>query len=441
MVTKKEKTVKSEKMSKGNTDINPKYYEIDGVKFLSNPTMDEFLAECGYKTTSTITKLKNSLKKVDIIHPSHLFPLTISELSNIDGISDSKAIKLYEHAQRLRRKGNLVLNYQEIEKRESEFKYISTASSELDEMLTYSNGEFGLRSRTMIELYGTASSGKTQICLTAACMVMRPKDQGGWDQGVAYIDSEGSFELRRFKRMARYWGVDPKNLENKLLYSRAINFDDVETALDTIGKQIEDKDIGIVIIDSIMDPLKSQYPVGGSELSNLQPRQKHLKRVLDKLKRMAEMYNLVTIYTNHIRANISTGMSAGPAEDPQGGAVIAHASDIRILLDKPTSEQRKKRLDDKDAKDTGLKIARARIVDCGFLPNRVGFFLIGPMGVADPKMSDLIVNHTKLINSKGYVCINSHGVELEPLEDDIINRENKFSQFSNWLYGNKITAK
>lgn len=166
------------------------------------------------------------------------------------------------------------------------------------------------------------SLGKTQICLTTACMVMRPKDVGGWDQGVAYIDSEGAFEMSRFKRMARYWGVDLDTLKDKFLYARALNFDDVETALNEIAQKIEKMNIGIIIIDSIMDPLKSQYPVGGKELSNLQPRQKHLKKVLDRLKTLAELNNLVTIYTNHVRSNI--GGYEGPIS-AQGGAVIAHA--------------------------------------------------------------------------------------------------------------------
>ena len=44
-----------------------------------------------------------------------------------------------------------------------------------------------------------------------------------------------------------------------------------------------------------MVALQKQYPVGGSESYQLQPRQKHLKRVLDKLKNLAVNFNLLTI--------------------------------------------------------------------------------------------------------------------------------------------------
>ncbi len=409
-------------------------FEIDGVIYNANPSMEEFLKESGAATTAgPITKMINALRGAGIDRPEQLFGMYLPEVEKIDGISDKKAPYIVDHASRLLRKGNLLMDEERLVQRESTFKYLPTGSSSLDMMLTYSDGNIGFRSKTMTELYGGASTGKSQICYTAACMALRPKDKGGWEKGVAYIDSEGAFELRRFKRMARYWGVDISTIKNKFLYARASNFDEVETALKEIGQKIKEKNIGVIIIDSIMDPLKTQYPVGGQELSNLQPRQKHLKRVLDKLKQLAEINNLVTIYTNHIRSNIAK--MGQPDSDAQGGAVIAHASDIRILLDKPNSKE--KSSNGLDKLNHSLKAGRAKVVDSGFVGENKGFYLIGPMGIADPLALDEVSTHAKLIAEKGYMCVDSQGNILEPLEDDITDRNEKVSKFRNWLYGTK----
>lgn len=406
-------------------------YEIDGVEYKTNPSMREFIEESGAsKSKATITKIENALKAEGIEKPDQLFGIYIQEIEKYEGISEKNAVKIVEHANRLMRKGNLVLDIEAMEKREDTFRYLPTGSSHLDTMLTYSDGSLGFRSKTMTELYGGAASGKSQICYTAACMALRPKEVGGWEEGVAYLDSEGAFELRRFKRLARYWGVKDGMIEDKFLYARASTFDDVENALNEIGKRVKEMNIGVIIIDSIMDPLKTQYPVGGSELSNLQPRQKHLKRVLDKLKQLAEIYNLVTIYTNHVRSNIG---GYGDAEGAQGGAVIAHASDIRIKLDKPNKEQRKS-IGVENVPE-GMKMGRAMVVDSGFVGNNTGYYLIGPMGIADPAAVKEVAAHTKLIIEKGYICVDSMGNTLKPLEDDIVDREGKIGQFKKWLYG------
>ncbi|MCY3411800.1 MAG: hypothetical protein INQ03_09225 [Candidatus Heimdallarchaeota archaeon] len=407
---------------------------VDGQEYTEDPSIETFIEEAGAGSTKgAISKMKNSLAKADITEPSHLFGMFLTDIENIDGVSAAKAKMLYEHAGRLMRKGNIVMGTEQLDFREQDFRYLPTGSETLNEMLSYSDGQIGWRSRTMIELYGGASVGKTQICLTAACMAMRAEAIGGWNKGVAYIDSEGAFELRRFRRLARYWGVDIETLSDKFLYARALTFDDVEVALDNIAKKIEEKQIGIVILDSIMDPLKSQYPVGGQELSNLQPRQKHLKRVLDKLKTIAEVNNLITIYTNHIRSNI--GGYEGP-DSAQGGAVLAHASDIRIKLDKPNSKERGNFLPNNVEK--GIKMGRAKIVDCGFLAETEGYYLVGPMGIADPQRYDTIALHTKQIQEKGYMCIDALGNDLDPLEDDNINRSEILSRFTELLYGKDV---
>lgn len=279
--------------------------------------------------------------------------------------------------------------------------------------------------------------GKTQICYTGCAMVMAPKERGGWERGVAYIDTEGAFVLDRFKYLARYWGADMDKMKDKFLYSRADSMDEVEAAIDEITKVAKEKDIGIVVVDSIMDALKSQYPVGGKDLASLQPRQKHLKRVLDKLKNMATLFNVVVFYTNHVRANIG-GQMGTPDLGAQGGAVMGHASDIRIKLEKATKAERKNyNFEDKEAGRVGLKVGRATIVDCGFLPEGKGWYLIGPMGVADPDSYGKIFKQSTEYKDKGYISLDSLGKDLKHLDPNAKKPMAWITENQSRIYGAK----
>lgn len=215
----------------------------------------------------------------------------------------------------------------------------------------------------------------------------------------------------------------------------------VELALDEITKVVKEKDIGILVIDSIMDALKSSYPVGMDELKNLQPRQKHLKRVLDKLKNLALLFNMVVFYTNHVRANITNDKSV-PKLGAQGGAVMGHASDIRINLQKATKAERKDfGFDDKHAGKVGLKVGRATIVDCGFLPEGKGWYLIGPMGIADPNSFDKIFKQSTEYKKKGYISQDGIGGGLVHLDPSAKTPAAYITENQEMIYGKKKEEK
>ncbi|KKK52918.1 hypothetical protein LCGC14_3100090, partial [marine sediment metagenome] len=174
-------------------------FELDGITYLAEPTMDEFLVEAGFKTPSSQKRAKSALTNAGFEDYSGILALSAKEIEDIEGISAANAKVIFNHALKVKLKGNLVINYEGMVKREEDFNYLPTGSSSLDEMLTYSGGQVGWRSKTMVEFYGEPAMGKTQICYTAAAMVMASKERGGWERGVAYIDTEGAFVLDRFK--------------------------------------------------------------------------------------------------------------------------------------------------------------------------------------------------------------------------------------------------
>lgn len=408
-------------------------FEIDTVKYFAAPTMAEFMSDAGIAPSSA-KLIVSSFKKLNITHVSTLFALMRSDLVLIDKVTEASAVKIATHAVLLRKKGKHVQAAGDLRHKSADLQYIPTGSSSLDKMLAYSNGEVGWRTKTVVELYAPPSLGKTQIAHTAGVMVMRELKRG-----VVYIDSEGAFDLPHYESIARYWGVTSKDIDEKLLVSRVMNFDEVELALDEIGKIAHKKDIGCVIVDSIMDPLKAQYPVGGQELRNLQPRQKHLKRVIDKMKKMGETHNMLIIYTNHVRSEIgNTGKDIGP----QGGAVLGHASDIRIELSKaPKAANEVMKLDYNKMSSLGLKSCRAKIVDCGFLAENTGYYLIGPFGVSDPSKYTQVVDHAKRYAEAGYMVVDSYGRVLEPLAEHTSTKTENADRNQELLYGKDSTDK
>ena len=203
-------------------------FVIDNKQYLAFPNLEEFLIDAGIPSHSKRERILKALDSMGIDDITQLYSMSRYNLELVNGLNEKLAKQIYLHVQRIKRRGNLVITAEELEKVEQSYLYLPSGSSDVDKMLTYANGKTGFRSKTLIELYGEPSMGKTQFCMTAAALVMRPVVMGGWGQAVAYIDSEGSFEFSRFSNLARYWGISSEYLMNNLYVSKVDSFDDVE---------------------------------------------------------------------------------------------------------------------------------------------------------------------------------------------------------------------
>lgn len=110
---------------------------------------------------------------------------TKKDLLNVKGISDAKIEKLQEAAAKLETIGFLTGN-EVLQKRNKVLK-ITTGSKKLDELL---GG--GIESMALTEVFGEFRTGKTQLCHTLCVTAQLPKEMGGGNGKVAYIDSEGT---------------------------------------------------------------------------------------------------------------------------------------------------------------------------------------------------------------------------------------------------------
>ena len=111
-----------------------------------------------------------------------------------------------------------------------------------------------------------------------------PKDMGGADGKVAYIDTEGTFRPERIVQVAERFGVDPDSAQENIAYARALNSEHQLELLNILSREFAGREYRLLIIDSIMNCFRVDY-CGRGELAD---RQQKLNQFLMRLAHIAE---------------------------------------------------------------------------------------------------------------------------------------------------------
>ena len=104
------------------------------------------------------------------------------DLINIKGITDQKAEKIFDAAQKIEN-GGFCTGLAIVERRKK-IKKITTGSRTLDDLL---GG--GVESQSITEAFGEFRTGKTQLAHTLSVAAQLPNSQGGGGGKVLYIDT------------------------------------------------------------------------------------------------------------------------------------------------------------------------------------------------------------------------------------------------------------
>jgi hypothetical protein len=134
------------------------------------------------------------------------------------------------------------------------------------------------------EVFGEFRCGKTQLSHTMSVVAQLPKEMGGADGKVAYIDTEGTFRPERISQIAERFSVDPDSARENISYARALNSEHQLELLNTLSKEFAGGEYRLLIIDSIINCFRVDY-CGRGELAD---RQQKLNQFLMKLAHMAE---------------------------------------------------------------------------------------------------------------------------------------------------------
>lgn len=300
-------------------------------------------------------KTAEKLKHAGYIDMMAIAAASPKELMEIADVGEQTAIKIVEAAREV-----LDLGYElatKVLERRLKIGKISTGSKNLDSLL---GG--GVETQAVTELHGPFGSGKSQVGFQLAVNCQLPRSQGGLECGCIFIDAEATFRPDRIKQMAEALGLDSNKILENIYVARAYNSDHQTILAEKAAELIKEKNIKLLIVDSITSLFRSDF-TGRGELA---PRQQKLNRHLHTLQRLSDVYNIAVYITNQVMAR--PDVLFGDPTVPIGGHILAHFSTTRVYVRKSKGDTR-----------------IARLVDSPNLPEGEAVFCIKPEGVRDPE--------------------------------------------------------
>jgi DNA repair protein RadA len=326
-----------------------KHEEEERIKEIVEKKLEEISEIKGVGKT-TLKALENA-GYIDIGMLAVTMPRDITKETEI---GDKTADKIIEAARA--KVGMGFMDLDKVQEKEEQIEFLKTGSNALNGLL---GG--GVPTQSITECYGAFSSGKTQLGLQLAVNALKPKEQGGLDGHVAFIDTESTFRLDRFKQLLKEAGLEWENISKKVLYSHAYNSDHQVKLVEDIRKQLsEGRPIKLIIVDSLTAHFRVNYQ-GRGELAD---RQQVLNKHIHTLQALADVYNVAVYVTNQVMANPDPFTGGMPV--PAGGHVAAHNLTYRIWLRKSKEQKRV-----------------AKLVDSPNLPDNEAIFKVTEKGIVD----------------------------------------------------------
>jgi len=207
---------------------------------------------------------------------AHMPPKLLAEIAEIP---ESKALQISINARKLVEEFFITAN--EIKARDQKKPILTTGVQSLDNMLLG-----GIESGILTEIAGEYGSGKTQLCHQLAVTVQLPTGKKGLDGAALYVDTENTFSYTRIESIAKRFELDPNKVLDKIFVAKAFNTEHQIYIIQQARSKIKKDNIKIVIVDSIINHFRSEYP--GRE--TLAIRQQKLNTHLHDLMRLAEKF-------------------------------------------------------------------------------------------------------------------------------------------------------
>lgn len=282
-------------------------------------------------------------------------------VSDIDGLGGKTAKKLIWNA----RNALGMTEFTSAANIDDNTEKFTTGSKELDRIL---GG--GFQTGKLTEIYGPFKSGKTACAHTLSVTVQLAVKKGGLNGSTAYVDTENTFSKAKIERIAKRFGLDPKQVLGNIYHARIYSSDHQSQMIQKAEALCKTRGVRLIVIDSLMALLRSEY-VG---IGKLAPRQAVLNSMIHGLSRIAETYNCAVLLTNQVATKMM-GMFSG--NDAIGGNIVAHGCHFRVMFKTKGFSA-----------NNSLK-RRAVIVDAPDLPPEECEFFITSAGVADTDKVEL----------------------------------------------------
>jgi len=294
------------------------------------------------------------LKEAGILSVRTLAMYPLNKLTDEVGLGIKTAEKLVKTAQDVEKMGfksaDLIWEKRKLLNR------LTTGSQNFDELL---GG--GIEPGALTELFGEYRTGKTQLAHQLCVNVQLQYERGGLEGNALYVDTEGTFRPERIIQMSTALDLDYNEILKNITIGRAYNSDHQILLIKEASRIIEEKNIKLIIVDSLIGHFRSEY-VGRGTLAS---RQQILNTHLHDLLRSSEVYDeLAVLFTNQVSAR--PDVFYGNPIIHTGGHIVAHGATIRVFLRKGKGEQR-----------------IAKVVDAPNIPESDTVFTITEEGIRD----------------------------------------------------------
>ncbi len=305
------------------------------------PAAEEKLFTGGYKTIESIA----------VASPM--------ELVSVAGVGEATAVKAIAAARGALDSG--VMTAEDFLEKRKTIGKMTLGSKSIDALL---GG--GLETQSITEVYGKYGTGKTQWCFETCVTAQMPREQGGLEGNVFYIDSENSFRPERVIKIAEKYGLDTTSVLRNIFVARAYTADHQMLLVEKAKEIIKEKNIKLIIVDSLTAQFRSEY-IGRGLLAD---RQQKLNTHMRALAKLAESCNVAILVTNQVMSK--PDQLFGDPTEPIGGNIVGHASKTRLYLRKGPGQTR-----------------IAKLVDSPYLPDGEVVYKVTDNGIEDQEEKDV----------------------------------------------------
>ena len=219
----------------------------------------------------------------------------------------------------------------------------------------------GVESESTLEIIGENGAGKTQVCHSLAVHAQLPLEEGGLDGDVAWVDTEDTFRPDRIAQIAGSLGLDIDAVLSRIVRWKAKTSLDQVRAVEELSGLCHERNIKLVIVDSMIAHLRGEYLGRGT----LAERQQLLADALKKLENISQVYKLTSVYTNQV---VSTPDIYKPLK-AAGGNIMGHAATMRIFL----------------KKSNATKSVVVTLTKSPYLADSQAVFVVDEYGISDTK--------------------------------------------------------
>jgi DNA repair protein RadA len=218
----------------------------------------------------------------------------------------------------------------EVEREMESKSRLKTGIEKMDEALFG-----GIEVGSLVELYGPARGGKTQVSAHLAVRAQLSRDKGGLEGRVLWLDTESSFKPWVIRANALRWGLDPDIALANVGRAEIFLSDQIQEIFESIPQLCAEQDYVIVVVDSFTGLFRAEY----TGLESLRIRQQEMNALLNQMRRTAKATDAIFVYTNQVMSKIST--YGGFDNAPIGGHILSHASDYRFYTRRTKDDKRK----------------------------------------------------------------------------------------------------